>query len=200
MNNTEIKNRLKKSSLHFIEYVWPIIKDAIGGGDITPVEGVTEYEFSKELDTTAGIDAWQTFYNQHGMKCIRAIASRVQWDNNSWPDYPFNTFTIRYELVSGNFTEYHKRLFALEHNNSGILYPSVTIQSFLGFDGPPVYSVAAIYTKDLFHAIKNYPHNPKNVNGGNKMLVYSWDDLKSFGYNLSIYINPEKRTYFNFGL
>ena len=61
----EINKILKKSSLHFVEYVWPVIKDSIGGGYIIPVEGVTESNFAKNLDVIAGIDAWQIFSNDN---------------------------------------------------------------------------------------------------------------------------------------
>ena len=193
MTKTEIT--IKKSSQHFMQYVWPIIRDYIGGGEIIPAEGVTEYEFAKELDTTAGIDAWQIFHNKIGMKCIRPIASRVQWERDAWADYPFNTFTIRCELSSRNFTEYHKRLYAIKHKTDGILYPAITIHSYLGKDGPPVYSIASIKTDDLFDAIKEHPCKPIPVLGGNKMFKLLWEDLKLWGYNVNIYINPQKRKY-----
>lgn len=61
---------------HFLKDVWPAIcnDEFIGGGTLTPVEGVTDADFARQLDIAGGIDAWQ-LVNSGG---IRGIASRVQ--------------------------------------------------------------------------------------------------------------------------
>jgi len=184
----EINKILKKSSLHFVEYVWPVIKDSIGGGYIIPVEGVTESNFAKNLDVIAGIDAWQIFSNENNMKCMRGIASRVQWYRDKWKNYyPFNTFTIRHDLMSGNDTEYDKRLYALNNNNEYILFPAVTIQSYLSEAGLPIFSIGVIFTKELFRAALNHKWRLEQVEYGNTMMVISWSKLIELNYNLYIY-------------
>jgi hypothetical protein len=189
-SNDEIENNIKKSSKHFMQYVWPIVGSWFGGGEIIPVEGVTKTHFAKELDQTAGIDAWQIF-DVGGMKCIRGIASRVQWYRDDWINvYPFNTFTIRYKLLNGYKTEYDKRIYALKNKGKGILYPSFTIQAYLSYDGEPIYSVGAIKTETLFNAVSNHQWKVIPVKGGNEMLELSWYDLKMLGYKIKTYKKP----------
>ena len=184
----EITKILKKSSAHFIEYVWPLIKDSIGGGQVIPVEGVTESSFAKELDMIAGIDAWQIFINDNKIKCMRGIASRIQWYRDEWnKNYPFNTFTIRHNIVSGNDTEYNKRLYAVNSGNEFILFPAVTIQAYLGKMGLPVFSIGVMFTKELIKAASNNKWELKTVEYGNIMMVIPWNKLQQLNYNLYMY-------------
>jgi len=114
----KFKHDLSQSALIFKHVIYPIIKDWIGGGELIPVENVTEKQFTKLLDTNAGIDGWYVENN----KGIRGLASRIQYRN------AYNTFTIRYERHSGVKTEYEK----LDHAiNEDWLYPHYFIQAYV---------------------------------------------------------------------
>jgi hypothetical protein len=189
---------LNKSSLHFISHVWPIIGEVIGGGEIIPVEGVTDSSFAKNLDMIAGIDAWQIFKNDDGMKCMRGIASRVQWYRKEWArSYPFNTFTIRYSLVSGSDTEYDKRVYAINNKNDYILFPAITIQSYLSEIGLPIFSIGVIFTKELIRAAINHKWPEIKVEYGNTMLKLSWNELVKLDYNVYVYESPDCKLQLN---
>lgn len=191
-NKTEITRILKRSSKHFIDHVWPVVGEVIGGGKIIPVEGVTDIGFAKSLDMIAGIDAWQIFENENNLKCMRGIASRVQWYRKEWDkSYPFNTFTIRYSLASGSATEYDKRVYAINNKNDYILFPAVTIQSYLGESGLPIFSIGIIFTKELIKAATEHIWPEIPVEYGNTMLKLSWDKLIQFNYNIYIHEPPE---------
>ena len=180
--STDIEKSIKQSSLAFEKYVWPMIKESIGGGEIMAVEGVYDNDMAKKLDTISGIDIWQIVDNQKG---IRGIANRIQPTGRSW-----DTFTVRRSLKSGNETEYHKRIRALMHPELGYLYPQITIQAYMnkGYN-PPILSAGLIRTKDLFDAlIQNITScEVKTVEGGNTMFVVKWGDLINLGYNVKIF-------------
>ena len=89
---------LNDSAFEFHRVVWPAIRDLCGGGELIPVESVTETGFARQLDVAAGIDAWQL----HTSEGLRGLASRVQWVSGS----AWNTFTIRRQRDSGTATEY----------------------------------------------------------------------------------------------
>src|SRR5690606_6164676 len=82
----EVARDLSRSAAAFRDIVWPEIKQWCRGGEIIPVESVTESGFASALDQLAGIDAWQAV-EDIGM---RGIASRVQWVAK-----PYRSFTIR---------------------------------------------------------------------------------------------------------
>ena len=165
--NDEIKEAIKDSSHDFVNIVWPIVKDRFGGGTIIPVEITTKYEFAKELDMLAGIDAWHILENRMG---LRGIASRVQWGR------PYNTFTIRIALASGHDTEYQKRLYALNNPDLNLIYPHITCQAYLDKKGGNLLSAAIIKTKDLM-SIFNECYNlfkPQKAPGGNMFKAIPW--------------------------
>ncbi|HEY1136542.1 MAG TPA: hypothetical protein VGE64_03535 [Xanthomonadaceae bacterium] len=141
-NRDLIRVSLSRSADSFCRLVWPSIRSdpRVGGGSITPVEGVTNAGFSNELDQLAGIDAWQIMGNKLG---VRGIASRVQYG----ADYA--NFTIRYGRSSGIETEYAKRLYAIRHPDLGLLMPHLTIQAFLDESGERLLSVAVMKTSEL---------------------------------------------------
>ena len=43
------------SSKAFVDLVWPVIQEPLGGGQIIPVEAVTKEEMRKHLDRLAGM-------------------------------------------------------------------------------------------------------------------------------------------------
>lgn len=183
MNKSEL--RIIKSSDDFINHVWPHIKSLIGGGMIKPVEGNSENNYNKNLDTLSGIDMWQILPDGKGM---RSIASRVQYKNDNWSfKYPPNTFTIRYELATGKLTEIDKRRDAINNEDKCLLYPSLWIHSYLNYTGPPLHSVGIIKTKDLINASDKYKNiwRIQFVEGGNKMQILHWTRLECLGYKIT---------------
>ncbi|MXV07208.1 MULTISPECIES: hypothetical protein [unclassified Xanthomonas] len=139
---SEFQHNLSQSALDFQTRVWPHIAShpRIGGGELHLVEANVDTALARDLDTLAGIDAWQVVGNRIGM---RSIASRVQWGQDR------RTFSIRYRKPSGAETEYEKRLAAIRHPELGLSYPHLTVQAFLDERGGRVCSVAAITTEHL---------------------------------------------------
>jgi len=120
-----VAKKLKASSRDFLRVVWPAIAKQMGGGKIYPVESVTQSGFAKELDVLAGIDVWHVIENE-GM---RGIASRVQWPKDGYP--PFDTFSVRLSVSSGQPTEFQKRLNAIRNRDRGYLLPEFTVQAYV---------------------------------------------------------------------
>jgi hypothetical protein len=173
------EQNISKSSKAFGDYVWPIIKNVLGGGRIIPVEGMATNDMAQTLDRLSGIDAWQVVGNEEG---IRGIASRVQPSGKCW-----GTFTIRRSIVSGNETEYHKRIRAIFYPDKGLLFPTITIQAYVNKDyQQPVYGVGVIKTKDLFLAALLHEWQTKTVQGGNSMIILPWDKLAKLGYPIRV--------------
>lgn len=184
-----IERAIKQSSGLFVDHVWPVISPAIGGGELVPVETVTESGFARDLDTLAGVDAWQVS-RPDGM---RPIASRVQQSELTMGGYrPWNTFTIRYTRPSGSLTEFHKRLTSIR---DGFLHPHLTVQAYLDtFASARLLSVAVVDTASLYAVaaswVEQHGDEPdlwkwrdgckvKNVTGGSTMLVVDWRLVES---------------------
>lgn len=182
-----IKTSMAKSSRDFVEVVWPQIRRHLGGGRIIPVETVTDSAFAKELDVFGGVDMWQIL--EHGM---RGIASRVQWRNPNWHgDYPFDTYTIRWTLYSGWPTERHKRIYALEHPEYGLVFPAVTIQAYLEQHGGPLLSAGIVYTRDLYEAVQQGEWQDRVAPDGNLFRIVPWARLIDMGYKF-ISVKPQE--------
>lgn len=133
-----VAERLGKSQREFRDVVWPEIASACGGGEIVPVETVSESGFARQLDRLAGIDSWQV----QGNKQMRGIASRVQHAN-------YASFTIRSRLVSGAETELDKRLRAIRDPERGWLLPAITVQAYLG-EKDEFIAAAIAHTRPLY--------------------------------------------------
>lgn len=129
------------SSEKFVKLVWPIIKEPCGGGDIRPVETLTDNALAKEMDILCGIDVWQTL-NGVG---ARGIASRVQ-RGISW-----DTFTIRLSRASGAVTEYEKKKTAIE--SGAFIYPYLTCHAYV--DSNNVRGIGLARTIDIFNLIES---------------------------------------------
>ncbi len=172
----EVAKDLSRSAKAFLEIVWPVIRDSVGGGELVPVESVTAEGFTKELDQLAGIDAWQII-RADGI--MRGIASRVQWVKSN----PYNSFTIRKSRTSGAITEYEKRLLAMKKRRLGALFPGVTVQAYLEEQTDKLLSVAHINTYDLFHFVYygkpgfDYIEKP-NKQDGNVFICAFWRKLQ----------------------
>lgn len=165
-------NRLNESSKSFFEDVWPAIcnDEFIGGGTLTPVEGVTDADFARQLDIAGGIDAWQ-LVNSGG---IRGIASRVQGASS------YRTFTIRYQTAQGNKSEYHKRLLALREPDEGFVFPHFTVQAYICKEYE-FQDIACIKTRYLINEVESLKRQGKLNNGYNPSYgVRSLEDGTQF--------------------
>lgn len=176
------RQNLKRSSRDFLEVVWPNIKNYIGDGEIRPVECVSTDNFADDLDLIAGIDAWQIIRDRN---VIRGLASRVQWGS------AYNNFSIRFQLKSGAPTEFEKRLYAINNQTEGYIYPHLTIQAFIDQNGKLI-SAGIIETKELIlfaeHLVKESQKPPPFSNtqdfgfmtapGGNQFIYISWRLIK----------------------
>jgi len=148
---------------------------------IRPVEAVAEKDFKDELDLLAGIDAWQILYSP---SAVRGIASRVQWGAC------YASFTIRTRLPSGNETEFHKRLRAIESSEQGHLFPHLTIQAYLDQRQGRLIAAAAVSTKHLIETAAVLVENRERLHprpdlygfrgnaDGTEFLYMHWDYLK----------------------
>lgn len=153
-----VAESITRSAETFRDRFWPLIGPDLGGGELVPVETVTHSHFAKLLDTLGMTDAWQV-KNGHGM---RALATRVQWCNRSWA-----TWTIRFQLPSGNRTEYHKLMEPGDWQR-----PHYVIQSYVTADG---LECAAIRGSDLRLMLENgWYEGPRPAPGGNLFLYVPW--------------------------
>lgn len=159
----KLEQDLKQSSKAFLELAWPKLSKKLGGGEIMPVETVTDSTFADALDQLAGIDAWQVFGNRDG---IRGIASRMQ------PDRNFRTFTIRYRRMQGRETEWKKRVRAID-DKRGALFPFLTVQGYYNSAQNHLLSVAAIRTLDLFDTMRPFEDDA--------VLYQNWRDSTGSG-------------------
>lgn len=152
---------IERSAQHFQDIVWPALSMELGGGQVIPVETVTDSEMTRTLDMLGGVDVWLVCNKQ-----IWPLASRVQYGPTAW-----NTFTIRYSLPSGAPTEYHKRRQSIR---SGSLYPKVTIHAYI-HDGR-LLAAAAVDTAHLLDVAEAHEDQIRvNPADGVKFLYVSWD-------------------------
>jgi hypothetical protein len=138
----EVGRKISASNAQMISMVMPLIVDSLGGGDVYPVETLATNDFAAKLDTECGIDLWQRLPDGGH----RGIASRVQWHYRSW-----DTFTVRYQLPTGNRTEYDKLKLAVG-NPDGRLHPAVTVQAYISgdmHDPGGLLAAGAMRTDDL---------------------------------------------------
>lgn len=140
----DVARDLGDSAHDFLRVVWPVIKPWCRGGELKPVEAVAPQEFEKQLDTLAGIDAWQVVSGEG----IRGISSRIQWPRRvdayarmcgpRWPaqmsedgDQWWESFTIRKSRSNGATTEWEKRIRALDDVASGFIRPSLIVHAYI---------------------------------------------------------------------
>lgn len=171
----EVKRDLTRSADAFVRIVWPAISDICGGGELIPVEGVTEEGFAHALDAESGIDGWQHVVG-HG---IRGIASRVQWGKN------WRSFTIRESRTSGSTTELSKRLAMLRDGGDWLL-PALTVQAYLNPLTDELNGAGIVRTRDLYKYISENRNcvTRTNPDDGNTFVVVFWDDMNRAGYRV----------------
>ena len=165
-----------KTAKDFRGYVWPKIKDALGGGQLFSVEGSEFDQFKFHLDRVAGVDAWQV---NDEASIMRGLACRVQY-----VEKPFPTFTVR-KSSSSTLTEYDKRVLAIQR---GGLFPELTIQAYLSDYMREVLGVYVCRTRDLIDTCKNHPGVPvvRNHVDGNEFFSVHWKHLLNQGFPVFI--------------
>src|SRR5262249_1144290 len=117
-----------------------------------------------------------------GMGTI-GLASRVQRTDRNWA-----SFTVRASTRAGRWTEYDKRLYALERGRERWLMPGLTLQAY-GDPDPDderLLGAALIWTADLIEYIRDGTEEQdysSNVNGhdGNGFQVVYWCCLADAG-------------------
>jgi hypothetical protein len=170
----DVARDLGRSAKDFRDIVWPRIASWCHGGELVPVEAVTEGKMARALDTLAGIDAWQVVDGQG----VRGIASRVQYG------LAYDSFTIRVQRPSGAPTEMHKRLAALERPGEGWLLPALTCQAYLDSRGGTLLSVGLVRTRALYRAVQEALRRgaPLHVSPSReKFIALFWTELKESG-------------------
>lgn len=120
----EVRKRIAETSDVFVRVVWPEVGASMGGGELVPVEEVTDRRFAKEyLDKYSGVDCWQVL---HDKSQVRGVARRVQRPIRKL----FRTFTIRHGNDGPYRCEFEKRLEAML-SASGWLSPAIMVQAYL---------------------------------------------------------------------
>jgi len=189
----EVARDLSDAAFEFERVVWPALAPMIGGGEYTSVELASEKATADDLDTLAGIDAWQVIRDEH---CVRGIASRVQWD--VW----YQTFTIRISRDNGTTTELFKRLKAIKNIDKGYLFPHLTIQAYVKKPKRKgeLIGCAAVKTIGLYteaerlmievgeDALRSSRQNYGIRRADNATFLWiDWDYLNSIGVNVTPY-------------
>jgi hypothetical protein len=146
----------------FAQYVWPVVANHLGNGQLVAIEGVCN-QHCRILDCQAGIDYLQLLPDGG----VRGLAARVQTCSRA-----FETFTIRLG------TELPKRLRDL---SNGYLCPTHTLQAYLT---PSKVIVGVIETSELYRQIKtlhksNLLQIRTNTQDGNRFVCVKWRDLQS---------------------
>lgn len=172
MSVLDVRARLNQSASDFKEIVWPYYADALGGGELVPVETVTDSSFATLLDTLGMTDVWQVL-EPHGM---RSLATRVQWGETNW-----KSWTVRCRLRSGRPTEWHK----LTQYGEWQL-PQFIIQAYLDKPGGTLLGAAAIKRRDLQVMLINGWHGKERPNpvDGNHFYPVWWHQAKAQGFEI----------------
>lgn len=164
MAAVDVGAAIRRSSHTFAGIVWPVLGPRLGGGEIIPVETVTEGRMAELLDTVAGIDMWHVKGQQ-----MYGLASRVQYGPTPW-----DSFTIRFRRRSGIPTEWEKRIRAIA---DGALFPYLTVQAYV--DGDRLLSAAAVPTRHLILRSLQYIGSQRRTNysDGSEFIYVNWNQL-----------------------
>lgn len=168
-----VEAAISASARDFREHVWPLLAGGLGGGDLVPVETVSDSMFTRLLDMEAGIDAWQVVTGEG----IRGIASRIQWGGTYW-----ESWTVRTRRPSGVRTERDK----LIHADQTLLRPSYHVQAYLDGVGGAVLGAAAIRTNDLVRLLLAEQHGSERFNpvDGAAFVPVWWQAAEEAGFEV----------------
>ena len=138
----QVEQQINASAAAFQDKLWPKISHVLGGGRIVCVESVSDRDFFRQcLDMYGGIDTWHV---NDDRSLMRGLATRMQ---KPLKVRFFKSLTIRYRKRSGNDTEIHKRMKALQEPDNW-LHPSIVIQGYFtnangnGFGDPTAVAIA----------------------------------------------------------
>lgn len=184
MSDSNLKRKLTQSAKDSIEYVWPSIKEKLGGGKLLNVESVFDDEMRVTLDYM-GVDAWHLGEDGRG---IRSLALRVQYPNPKWKTfakYPYHTNTIRSKSVRfpGVEVELQKKMRAIITEPGRWDYPKITVHAYMssaaGSRDQSVLACSIIKTDTLFHYVFENKENlyVQKPNGENHFIVVEWCEL-----------------------
>lgn len=152
-----VEAAIKKSNERFLSLVWPVVRLWMGGGDIVPVEAVTNPRFAEDmLDKYGSIDLWHVLHERGKM---RGIASRVQ----KLKYKIFHTFTLR---DNGPKSEFERLRTSIEGH---FLHPELFCQAYLvPGDAPDALAyVAMVKVRDLIKFFED-GNGQKNINTQDK--------------------------------
>jgi hypothetical protein len=164
---------IKLSNERFLLHVWPAVKHMVGGGDIVPVEAVTNPRFAEDmLDKFGSIDLWHILPEKGKM---RGMASRVQKLRSGI----FQTFTLR---DNGPRSEYERLATSIDGH---FLHPELFCQAYLmpGYAADALAYAAMVRVRDL---IKFFQTNSgwrfdKNTEDGKAFRIAAVSDLQNCG-------------------
>jgi len=141
---SKVDRRIENTRNNFERFVWPEVRDLLAPNsqyvDLIPTEGVDD-NLRNAFDTISGVDFWAV---KSGNEMV-SIASRVQ------PGHEFPTFTVRYELESGNDTEHQKRMKQYHSKLSHL--PTYTVQAYIDPTIEALQNFAFVETKQLYDYI-----------------------------------------------
>ena len=188
------EKKLGKSALDFKTIVYPKIKNWFGGGDLIPIEGTTEKTLAELLDQNSGIDAWYIETN----KGIRGVASRIQWKDKAKnpKNFPYNTFSVRYEKYNDVRTEFEKLSHAIKED---WIYPYWFVQAYLTCHQGELLSVARCETKTLINLLKTNPNKYRLIDNYKDAYFKAvpWNDFENHDLYINIkteqQISPKKK-------
>ena len=174
-----------RDSMARVEIARPIISELLKGGEIHPVEG-DDNVICKLLDTLCGTDWFQVYEN---IKLVQGIASRTQVIRNGLK--PYNSFTVRKEIESGNITEYQKRRLAIDH---GGVYPYLTMQLYVDSEDRPL-SIGIAKTEDVMDFIdKGYARSGRTGYDQERQATFyicDWSRMQDKGYTVRTWHKDE---------
>lgn len=179
--NRAVKEKLSKSTVDFERLVkLKLMESKFIEGKIISIESATIEKYKtlyQVFDILAGIDAWVI----NTPKGIQGLASRIQWVSRiKWNIYDYKTFTTRFKLLSGNETEYHKRLRALETGE--YLYPHYTVQAYITEPKTgDLLGMAVAKTLHIFEMIKaDMCWEKINPQDGTIFKCVSWGEMHKY--------------------
>lgn len=167
-----VEEAIQRSAETFRDTVWPHLAESLGGGELIPVETVTDSGFARLLDMLGMTDAWQVV-NNRGM---RGLSTRVQWTQR-----PYRTWTVRSQLNSGRATEFHKLM-----QPGDWQLPHYIVQAYVHPITLECLAAAAIRTADLQTMLRNGWHEREKENPRDRNLFIPVSWLTAHIYGLEV--------------
>lgn len=184
LRNIRVEAEIEKSAAR-IMMASSQISQLLKGGTVHRVEGLDD-KICQMIDRVCGVDWFQVYEDK---KLVQGIATRTQVIKDGYK--PYNSFTTRKEIASGNLTEYHKRKYAIDH---GGVYPYLQLQLYVDECDEPI-SLAIAKTVDIIDFIDNgyafVKHTGVNQRDPAEFYVCRWDSMILKGYHVEIWQKEE---------